>query len=144
VTGVVLGLALSFFPGHDGFRAALGGMLCALAVYIPLFLIRGMGAGDVKLMAAVGAIAGPANWGCIFLVTAILGGIVSAVLVVLRRRVQQTAGNMASIILLLLQGKAPAQSSPELDVKSRASLRLPHGAVIAGASILFLVYGWKI
>ena len=48
-----------------------------LLVYVPLYLIRGMGAGDVKLMAAVGAIAGPGHWLGIFLATAVIGGVVS-------------------------------------------------------------------
>lgn len=42
------------------------GLLLALAIYLPLYLIRGMGSGDVKLMAAVGALVGPGAWFQIF------------------------------------------------------------------------------
>ncbi|MDX2181298.1 MAG: A24 family peptidase [Bryobacteraceae bacterium] len=53
--GFALGVALHW-------RDGLLGAALAMAIYAPLYLLRGVGAGDVKLMAAVGAIAGPWNW----------------------------------------------------------------------------------
>ncbi len=59
LSGIVVGCGLNtLLTGWHGLVTALLGMVCALLVYIPLYLIRGMGAGDVKLMAAVGAMAG--------------------------------------------------------------------------------------
>ena len=65
-----------------GSREALLGTGLALLVYIPLFALRAVGGGDVKLMAAVGSMAGPKAWIAIFLITAIAGGVIAMVLIV--------------------------------------------------------------
>ena len=136
--GVVLNLLL--FAGH-GFALALLGIGCSLLVYLPLYLVRGMGAGDVKLMAAVGAIAGPRNWIGIFLATAILGGIVSLIYVLCRRRLHETLLNLGVIVTELLHVRAPIIRDPNLDIRSAGALRMPHGALIAVGVVTFLIFG---
>jgi prepilin peptidase CpaA len=55
-----VGLALGVvFGGVDGLRDHFGGAALGLGMLFPLFVLRWMGAGDVKLMAAVGALMGP-------------------------------------------------------------------------------------
>jgi prepilin peptidase CpaA len=57
---VALGLVLGgIFFGVDGVRESAQGAGLGLGMLFPLFLLRWMGAGDVKLMAAVGALKGP-------------------------------------------------------------------------------------
>jgi prepilin peptidase CpaA len=57
---VALGLALNgVLFGFDGLRESAQGTGVGLAMLLPLFVLRWMGAGDVKLMAAVGALKGP-------------------------------------------------------------------------------------
>jgi prepilin peptidase CpaA len=140
LSGVILGLGLNTYLG--GGRGALDsslGLLLALAVYTPLYALRGMGAGDVKLMAAIGAIAGPGNWLIIFLSTALLGGAVSVLLVLSRRRFRQTLLNVSTILHCILRHRAPAEASPQLDIRSPKALKLPHGAMIAAGVVLFLL-----
>lgn len=140
LSGFICGFSLNvLFLGRQGLVTASLGLLCALLVYVPLYLIRGMGAGDVKLMAAVGAIVGPHNWLGIFLATAILGGIVSVVVIALKRRFHQTLLNLAVIGAELLHFRVPSESEERLDVRSSEALRLPHGAVIAGGCIVYLL-----
>ena len=63
LSGLILGLGLNTLLLHaHGIVVASLGLGLALLIYVPLYLVRGMGAGDVKLMAAVGSIAGPQNW----------------------------------------------------------------------------------
>ncbi len=60
--GLVLGLGLNVWllgPGTEGLLAALGGVLLGLLVFLPFYATGGMGAGDVKLMAMVGAYLDP-------------------------------------------------------------------------------------
>ena len=141
LSGMIIGFGLNiFFFGGHGLRAASLGFLCALLAYLPLYLIRGMGAGDVKLMAAVGAIAGPSNWLGIFLATAIAGGIVSVVVIALKKRFHQTFWNLAVIGVQLLQFRAPSSAEERLDIRHSDALRLPHGAVIATGCVTFLLY----
>jgi prepilin peptidase CpaA len=135
-----LGANLFLFALH-GFVFALLGMGCSLLIYVPLYLVRGMGAGDVKLMAAIGAIVGPWNWLGIFLFTALLGGLVSLLYVLLRRRMHQTFLNLGMIVSDLLRVRLPAKREARLDIRHAEALRLPHGAVIALGAIVFLSVG---
>jgi len=62
--GLLVGIGLNAFLFESaGLWMALKGLGLAFLIYFPLYLLRGMGAGDVKLMAAVGAIVGrPTGW----------------------------------------------------------------------------------
>jgi prepilin peptidase CpaA len=143
LSGIVLGLLVNAFFEPHGLMEAVGGLICALVVYIPLYLVRGMGAGDVKLMAAVGAITGPANWIGIFLATAILGGIASLVLVAAKGRFRQTASNIGIILAELAHRRLPTAKNERLDIRDARALRMPHGAFIASGAMLFLfLMGW--
>lgn len=56
---LICGLTLqTVFLGGDGLLSGMAGAGVGLAVLLPFFLLGGMGAGDVKLMAAVGSIIG--------------------------------------------------------------------------------------
>jgi prepilin peptidase CpaA len=141
LSGFVAGVGVNtLFSGIQGFLLSLLGLVCALAVYAPLYLLRGMGAGDVKLMAAVGAIVGSRNWLELFLTTAILGGLVSFAVIVTKKRTFQTLSNVAMISAELIHFRAPSSSAAQLDIRNPETLRLPHGAVIAGGTILYLLF----
>jgi prepilin peptidase CpaA len=144
LSGIVLGLGLhTYFEGLHGTLTALGGLLIALSIYLPLYALKGMGAGDVKLMAAVGAIVGPGNWLNIFIVTALLGGIASLTLVLLRKKMAQTFLNISVILSQLTKGKPPSDRDGTLSIHSEKSLKMPHGAIIASGVCLFLVFHWN-
>lgn len=58
--GLAIALVLQVTKGGtDGLLAGLGGMAIGLALFLPFYMLRAMGAGDVKMMAAVGAFLGP-------------------------------------------------------------------------------------
>lgn len=140
LSGVVLGLGINtlLFAG-SGLIGAVLGMACSLIVYVPLYLIRGMGAGDVKLMMAVGAIAGPWNWFGIFVATALLGGLVSIVLVALKRRLHETYFNVGLIVSELYHLRLPSKINSQLDVRDPHAVGMPHGALIAIGAVAFLI-----
>jgi prepilin peptidase CpaA len=141
ITGVLAGLALNRFldQGRPGmFVSSLLGLAIAFGVYFVLYALRAMGAGDVKLMAAVGAIAGWPNWFGIFIVTAIVGGVMALILVAARGRVRKTLWNVGFILNELKRGRPAYMGKEELDVKSPKALGLPHGAVIAVGTVFFL------
>jgi prepilin peptidase CpaA len=141
VAGVLVGLALNAFldQGRSGLLvSSLLGLAIALVVYFVLYALRAMGAGDVKLMAAVGAIVGWPDWFGIFIITAILGGIMALILVAARGRVKKTFWNVGFILNEMKGGRPAYMRREELDVKSPKALGLPHGAVIAVGTLFFL------
>jgi prepilin peptidase CpaA len=142
LTGLVLGFGLNtFLFGLTGLTRAALGMGLALLVYFPLYLLRAMGAGDAKLMAAVGSMVGPGNWIVVFVATAVLGGVIGLIALLFAGRVQKTFWNMGWILNEVMHFRAPYRSSAELDVRSARGMRMPHGVAIALGSIAFLA--WK-
>jgi prepilin peptidase CpaA len=146
LAGIIAGLLWNtlFAQGVASFDAAgLGrsaaGFGLGFLLYFPLYLLRARGAGDVKLLAAAGAIVGPTNCFWLFLLTAILGGVIALVFVALKGRMRKTLFNAQWILSDLMRFKAPHKSSEELDVNSSKGMRLPHGAMIAVGSLALIV-----
>lgn len=144
LSGIVLGIGLNtlLFQGA-GLKFAASGLGLALLIYVPLYLIRAMGAGDVKFMAAIGAIMGADNWLGVFFTTAILGGIASLCLVAARNRLQVTMTNLSTIAGELVHGRMPFHKDPSLDVHDKRALGLPHGTIIAISVCIFLVFLYR-
>jgi prepilin peptidase CpaA len=147
--GVLMGFALNaFLLAHPPSVLSLGGLLFSLkgfglafGLYFFLYALRAMGAGDVKLMAAIGAMVGWQNWFGIFLVTAILGGIAAMAFSLFRGRLKKTFWNVGFIVSEMSHGRPAYLKNEELDVRSKKSVGLPHGAVIAAGTFVFLVAG---
>src|SRR4051794_20714595 len=130
-TGLLTGLTLNIVLFEwEGLKASLLGIGIATVIYLPLYALRAMGAGDVKLMMAIGAMVGPGPWIGIFVITGVFGGVVALGMLLARRGLGRTAGNVRHILVSLAQFRAPYAGNPELDVRSDRALRLPHGAVI--------------
>jgi prepilin peptidase CpaA len=139
-SGALLGLGMNTFlyQGWPGLRFSLGGLALGFGAYFMLYMLRAMGAGDAKLMAAVGAMVGWQDWLGIFVVTAIIGGFASLALMTLRGRVKKTLWNVGFVLSEMKSGRAAYLANEELDVRSAKSVGLPHGAVIAAATLMFL------
>ncbi len=117
--------------GWAGLAHAGLGFGLAILIYFPLYMLRGMGAGDVKLMAAIGALVGWRIWLAIFIFTGLLGGVLAIVLILIRGRLRRTFTNTFYILWDLMNLRQPYLRSAEVDVRSDKAFRLPHGAVIA-------------
>ena len=139
-TGLVWGLGMNLFLfGWAGLKLSLIGVGLAFLIYFPLFALRGMGAGDVKLMMAIGALVGPANWLTILVFTALLGGAAAVGLLLWRKRLRETFYNVFFIVGELLRFRAPYVSNQDLNVDSKRAITMPHGATIAAGVGVFLV-----
>lgn len=140
LAGVVCGLSVNtYLTGLHGLSRAGLGLGLGFILYFPLFLLRARGAGDVKLLAAIGSITGAGNCFVIFLLTAILGGAVALVLLLIKGRLQKTMWNITWMLRDLAQFRAPFSSNPELDVNNPEAVRLPHAVVLALGVIGFAV-----
>ena len=139
LAGLIVGVGWNVYSlGWSGLLRGAEGLGLGFILYFPLYLIRARGAGDVKLLAAVGAVVGPGNCLWIFLLTAVLGGAIALILLLFRGRMRKTLFNVGWIIQDLMHFRAPYRSSEELDVNSSKGLRLPHGAMIAVGTLAFL------
>lgn len=140
VGGAAIGVALNSFlyAGTAGLLFSVKGLALGFCVYFALYVLHAMGAGDVKLMGAVGSMVGWQDWFAIFLITALIGGIMAAIVVLARGRVQRTVSNIGYILGEMRHGRPAYIGREELDVKSPKSVGLPHGAVIAVGTVFFL------
>jgi prepilin peptidase CpaA len=137
--GVLLGIAMNtFLYGWPGLLTSLEGLAVGFGAYLILYSMRAMGAGDVKLMAAIGAMVGWQDWFGIFIVTAIVGGFASMALMAMRGRVKKTLWNVGFVLTEMKSGRAAYLSNEELDVRSPKAIGLPHAAVIAAGTLVFL------
>jgi len=137
--GIVVGLAIHpYLTGWSGLQFSATGLGLAALMFLPMFMMRWLGGGDVKLMAAVGALTGATNLIVIFIFDALLGGAVALIAVIPRGRSRRTIHNIGRIVSALLHGKAPHQVSPELEAGSEESMGMPRAATIAAATLFIL------
>ncbi|HHW17283.1 MAG TPA: prepilin peptidase [Firmicutes bacterium] len=88
-SALVLGFILnSYYLGAPGFIDAFTGALVGAMLLLIPFLLGGMGAGDVKILAAVGALNGARFTFSTFLYGAVVGGIIGLVLTLARRKMR--------------------------------------------------------
>ena len=141
--GIAAGLAVNIATaGTAGVKSALAGFGVAVGVYALFYILRAVGGGDLKLMAAIGAISGPVHWFSIFLGSALLGGVMAVCVVVWSGRVGRTLRNVGLIVADALRFRAPWRRSEEVDVRSGKGAALPHALAIAGATLCYLVATW--
>lgn len=115
----------------------LAGAGVGLLIFLPLYLVRGMAAGDVKLMAMVGAFTGPALAFEIALATCCIGGVMALAVVLARGRLRDTLDNMRILLRPWLMRMIGVPLAPEpLSVKSVGGL--PYGVAIALGTMLML------
>ena len=87
-TALLLGVGLAGLGGGwSGLVDSIGGAAMGFAVLFPFYLRRGMGAGDVKLMAAAGAYLDPSS-ALLAAAIALVAGAFLAVAIVTRRHVE--------------------------------------------------------
>jgi prepilin peptidase CpaA len=149
LSGVIVGVGLNsvvnwngerWFDGYN-WRSSLAGLGLAFLIYFPLYLLRAMGAGDVKLMGAVGALIGPVNWFSVFVLGNIFGGLAAVFLILTHGGARRTFLNVFYMLNELIHFRPPYLRREELDVKSPKAVTLPHGLAIAVGCGAFLVAG---
>lgn len=125
-------------PGGLGLLKSLAGMGLGFAALMPLYLLRGSGAGDVKLMAMVGAYLGPVDiLGAVF-ATFVTGAVLALLTVAATRTLGQAVRNIRLIgygAAARMAGDGPSLFDPQLD--SAASI--PYALAIALGTGAWLV-----
>jgi len=94
--------ALLFHLVSGGWSAAgssLAGLFLGALLFFPMFALRGMGAGDVKLLAAVGAWLGPAPVVTVALATSIVGGVIAVAVALAHGYLRKALTNLYLILM---------------------------------------------
>ncbi len=140
LAGIVIGLlAQAFLLDGEGIVSALKGLAFGFGLFLPLYLLRVMGAGDVKLMALVGCFTGsPAIFGVV-LCTLLAGGVLSLVFALKLKMARQMLSNS---IFMVLPGAAKIAgdkvSANSVGVNSVGTL--PYAMAIAVGTAAYLVW----
>lgn len=128
-----------YFYGWHGFATALGGSLLACGLVFVFYAVRALGGGDLKLLAALGALVGPHYAINILLATGIAGGILALVYSAYRGRIRATLANVGS--LMRFHAWAGLHSHPDLNLDNPDALRMPYGLAIAAGTLYAFVTG---
>lgn len=122
--------------GLSGLGWSALGWVTGLALFLPLFLLRGLGGGDVKLLAAIGAWLGPGPTVWLAIYTALAGGVMALVVAVSAGYFRQAFRNIWS--LLMFWRVAGVQPHPGLTLDSPGAPRLPYAVPIAAGLVVTL------
>jgi len=130
-------LALVFHTLGSGWNGAFlsaSGIIVGLAIFFPLFMLGGMGAGDVKLVGALGAWLGPANalWTAVY--GAIAGGVLALVVAVSSRYLWRALSNLRG--LLFYWAVAGVRPMPALTLADARGPRLAYAIPISIGAVI--------
>jgi prepilin peptidase CpaA len=125
---------LSAHPGSS-LLAAFGGMGTGLALFLPFYILRGMAAGDVKMIAVVGAFTSPGEVFEIAVLSWCAGGAMALVLVLVNRRLGLVVGNLGH----MLRGAMTPGMGIAAPTGQASAGSMPYGVAIALGTIVFLV-----
>jgi prepilin peptidase CpaA len=134
--GFVIGLVFHALHGQF-FTAAAAGLL-GFIIGLAFFQLGAVGGGDVKLVAALGAMLGLSKWMMAMKAAILVAGAMALVQIIRHGAVRRTLRNMGEIIRsLLVAGMKP---HPVINVQSSAAIRSPFG--VAAAVGTFVAVFW--
>ncbi|WP_342432924.1 prepilin peptidase [Neobacillus sp. FSL H8-0543] len=136
-TGLIYHIIIN---GNKGLLFSGKGFLVGLGLLIIPYLLGGMGAGDVKLMAAIGALMGPSFVFYSFIYTALIGGVIALLLIFKTRGFINTIKSFFFNLtnLVFFRSNLGSMIIPK-DKKS--SISFPYGVAIVLGTLSTLIWG---
>ncbi len=126
--------------GWSGLGWSLAGTAVGLGLLLPLYAIGGMGAGDVKLLAGVGAWVGGTVTLYAFCVSAVFGGLIALGMVLYRKAWEKHRDQFWMIWNEVLTIRDPEQLSVIAADRKSSMLLLPYGIPIALGTIAYFAW----
>ena len=109
----------------------LGGMATGFLLFLPLYVLRGMAAGDVKLIAMVGAFAGPWPVLQICFATFVLGGLMAVLMITWQGKWRACLGNLRQLLWPTIARMAGIPLAPAALGSGASVGNMPYGLAIA-------------
>lgn len=134
VLAMLLHALLAPAGGGLGTLDALAGMALGLGLLLPMYMLRALGAGDVKLMAMVGAFVGPQQVLSATLLTLLAGGVLAALVAASQGVLRQTLLNSYCMLLHSVM-RGMGGGNARLDAPPAATGKLPYAIAIAAGTI---------
>lgn len=126
--------------GGSGLAWSLTGTAVGLALLLPAYAIGGMGAGDVKLLAGVGAWVWGTTTFYAFCVSAVVGGVIAVGMVLHRRAWSKHRAQFEIIVNEVLTLRDPEQLAAIAAERKSSMLLLPYGIPIAIGTIAYFAW----
>lgn len=126
--------------GWSGLAWSLAGTAVGLALLLPAYAIGGMGAGDVKLLAGVGAWVGAGITFFAFCLSAVVGGAIALAMVLYRRKWDHHRNQFTAIVTEIVTVRDPNQLAAIAAERKPRMLLLPYGIPIAIGSIAYFLW----
>ena len=121
--------------GGLGVLSALGGWALGLAILMPMYALRLMGAGDAKLLAMVGAFVGASQILTVGLVTLVAGGVLALAFAAWQRSLRRLVGNAYHMAMHTAFSALAGDVAALVPPPQAASGRLPYAIAIALATV---------
>jgi prepilin peptidase CpaA len=129
----------AYVAGWSGAGLSLAGWLVGVAFFFPFFALGGMGAGDVKLLGAIGAWLGPAETVWVALFSGMAGGVMAVFVAAFSGYLSQAFSNVWGLLLYWrIAGVRPA---PDLMLSSHRGPRLAYALPVLAGLVVSLWWG---
>ena len=146
LTLIILGFIVqAVFFGWTGMREGGLGLLTGFSLLIVPWLMRAMGAGDVKLMAAIGVFMGPWLTFVSFALGAVIGGITAVIMTVSTGRLRMAYANLGLIMVKMSSPQTMFSDFASTKSLGSSSMLLPYGVPLSAGTLIILaatVFGW--
>ena len=143
ISGWIYSVCAAVWAGESmwgGLGWSMVGMLVGLALLLPAYAIGGMGAGDVKLLAGVGAWVHATHTFYAFCATAVVGGVLAMGMVLFRKAWRKHANQFWLILGEIMTIRDPNQLTDIAAKRKSSMLLLPYGIPIAIGSIAYFAW----
>lgn len=139
LTGLVLSLVIHVtFNDFYGFKEWGYGLLTGFVLFLPLYALRAMGAGDVKLMAMTGSFLDAGSAIGVVLTTLVVGGVLAIVVALLNGVLRQAISNIHTQLTLTLFKKFSGGNAQLEQLPSSAG-NLPYAVAIAIGTLIHVI-----
>lgn len=135
--GIALGLGMNSLQGWSGLKVSGIGLLVGFGALLVLFVLGWMGGGDVKLMAAVGALKGSPFVVSALFYSLLMGVAIGVVMLIWNRRTLQTFRNLLFII-----GSRVSPRIPRQNIEPAQAQKVPFGLAIVLGTVLAMIVGY--